>query len=239
MRSVAAHPGLDLGHFADPSVFDLCLRRLESRNSHTAIRSGRRDRNFSRQPGIGRPQESTMSWSSPSKDLCRRRGYRESAEHECAVGWPRLRRQHLSCRASGDDRRRSECRALYSSPRRGGGCRHRPWPRLPRRGRRELVPADRSAIADADHADADAVIRAQRPRSWIRQHGGRSQRGLLQKVRLFCSIIVLLSRYDASACCRSFFIPAQLWRDDASGVPAPRQCVSGSRRNGSRHASRP
>src|SRR5579864_3253976 len=32
--------------------------------------------------------------------------------------------------------------------------------------------------------------------------------------------------YSAPAFCNSSFIPAQLWRLEASGVQAPRQCVS-------------
>src|SRR5258708_32293441 len=38
-----------------------------------------------------------------------------------------------------------------------------------------------AAIAHADHAHPDAVVCAQHGGSWIRQHGSRSHRGLLQK----------------------------------------------------------
>ena len=38
-----------------------------------------------------------------------------------------------------------------------------------------------AAIADADHADANAVVRAQHGGSWIRQDSGRSQRSLFHK----------------------------------------------------------
>ncbi len=107
-----------------------------------------------------------------------------------------------------------------------------------------------AAIAHADHAHANAVVRAQHVRSWIRQHGCGSQRGLLQKsapalreiIRSSCFLRVLLGQpgapflarslrekwgsYNASASCRSFFIPAQLLREHSSGEPPPFQCVS-------------
>ncbi len=38
-----------------------------------------------------------------------------------------------------------------------------------------------AAVAHADHADADAIIRPQHRRGWIRQHRSCSHRGLLQK----------------------------------------------------------
>ena len=123
------------------------------------------------------------------------------------------------------------------SPGRDGGCRRRPWPRLRRRERARICPS--RSLPRSPTPIMPTRMRSFAPSScggWIRQHSSRSHCGLLQKsapalletckMSVMSSLLIRCITYNASACCRSFFIPAQLWRDDSSGDPAPRQCVS-------------
>ena len=182
VRRIAAHPGFNLRDLADPSVFDHLLGvelragtlMLQS-DLHDAVRSFRGRHAFVRlrnRPGHGFFRIQVLSCSQRIEKMTRmnvqRAGHDDSVDvfhvEQAAVIVESLDTRDFILRliaaAAIDIGHGHEFHAV---------------------NRANLPQQVVAAIAHADHAHADAVVRAQHLGSWIRQHGGRSQRGLLQK----------------------------------------------------------
>src|SRR5215813_3996886 len=92
----------------------------------------------------------------------------------------------------------------------------------------QLLPT----AADPDHADPHPIISAKHSGAGICKKRSCAQNSsfyeIAARILSHCTYppILVLADYRAAAFPNCSFIPAQLCSVDASGVPAPRQCVS-------------